>query len=233
MTRVWVTRDEGDDGRMAAALRSAGLEAIVEPVLTTAIIGDAREAIARLGPDDWLVLTSPRAIAAVAAEAARVPHVAVVGERSRMEAEARGMRVALVSTTGDAQGLWHELSLRAGGAGSRICYPRSALADVPDLPGVRIEAPVIYEPHPRDFDRSVVDRVDVTCFTSASAVDAVHKALGRVPQPCASIGPRTSETICTYGARPAIETRQPTFESLAQAIAKAFNTGHDCLMPDA
>ena len=96
--RVWVTRDEGPDGALAAALREAGLTPVLEPVIARRAITDAREAIAQLAADDWLVLTSPFAIASVAADVARVPQVAVVGDASRAAADALGFRLALVSS---------------------------------------------------------------------------------------------------------------------------------------
>ena len=59
---VWVTRDEKSDGPLSSALRSAGLGVILEPVLERRVVTDAADVIARLGPDDWLVLTSVYAV---------------------------------------------------------------------------------------------------------------------------------------------------------------------------
>ena len=61
--KVWVTRDENSgraavDGAAECGARSrAGAGACSRRVLT-----DARDEIARLGPDDWLVLTSVFAV---------------------------------------------------------------------------------------------------------------------------------------------------------------------------
>ncbi len=62
--RVWVTRDEKPDGPLSAALWEAGLSVVHEPVLERRVVNDAHEAITKLGPDDWLVLTSVYAIEA-------------------------------------------------------------------------------------------------------------------------------------------------------------------------
>ncbi len=218
MTRVWVTRDEGEDGRHSHALRAAGLKPVVEPVLTTVHLSDAGEKIQHLGPDDWLVLTSPRAIESVAIEPARVPRVAVVGEPSRRAAEARGMRVELVSPTGDGPGLWAVLKPLA--SGRRVCFPRSALARVPEVTGFELTAPVIYRPEPRAWDTDVLSRIDITSLASASAVAAIHDRLGRLPTPMASIGHRTTAAIRQRGGEPDIEAAEPSFQSLAEAIAR-------------
>jgi uroporphyrinogen-III synthase len=173
--RVWVTRDEEPGGPLSTAIRAAGLTVVHEPVLTRRVVDDAAVTISQLGPDDWLVLTSVYAVEAVAAEPARVPRVAVVSEPSRRAAEARGFRVELVSAGGDGKSLFHELRQRA--TCGKVCYPRSSLASRPEpWPGVELISPILYETVPRDFDRSVIHRVDVVTVTSPSAVDAVQAA---------------------------------------------------------
>jgi len=86
MTRVWVTRDEPVGGPMAGALEAVGLTPVSEPVLETRVVGDAAEEISTLGPDDWLVLTSPRAVRGVAIGPARRPRW---GARPRRRSPAR------------------------------------------------------------------------------------------------------------------------------------------------
>ncbi len=279
-----MTRDEKPDGPLSTALREAGLSVVYEPVLERRVVNDAREAITKLGPDDWLVLTSIYAIEAVAQEAARVPRVAVVGKASRRAAQARGFRVELLSPRGDGGSLIQALQehiARAtacdpGPAGSaaarissgtevcdpdsagariasrtRVCYPRSALAQPPDpWPGIELLSPVLYETIARTFDRSVFDRVDVVSVTSPSAVDAIRALPHQSPRSglplrstllgdwCgtsagsftsagapesklrfASIGPTTSAALRQMGIEPWIEAPDPSFKSLARAIA--------------
>ncbi len=247
--RVWVTRDEEPDGPLSTALREAGLSVVHEPVLERRVVDDAREAITKLGPDDWLVLTSVYAIEAVAPEAARVPRVAVVGEASRRAAQARGFRVELVSPRGDGGSLIQ--ALRRQAKGGKVCYPRSALAKPPDpWPGIELLSPVLYETIARTFDRSVFDRVDVVSMTSPSAVDAIRALPHQSPRSglplrstllsdwcgtsagsvtsagapeCklrfASIGPTTSAALRRMGVSPWAEAGERSFESLAHAIA--------------
>ena len=64
--RVWVTRDEPNDGPLSTALRKHGLVAVTEPVLERRIVPQTLSLIDRLGRDDWLVLTSPFAVQAAA-----------------------------------------------------------------------------------------------------------------------------------------------------------------------
>ncbi|MHC4128750.1 MAG: uroporphyrinogen-III synthase [Planctomycetota bacterium] len=144
--KVWVTRDEPADGPLSAALRDAGLEPVLEPVITRRVLTDARSHIAALGPDDWLVLTSVYAVEAVAVEGGCAARVAVVGEASRRAALARGL----------------------------VLYPRSSLAEEPRLPpGFRFISPILYETVRRAWRTGIVHRVDVIAVASRSAVHAV------------------------------------------------------------
>ncbi len=137
---VWVTRDEKPDGPLSRALRAAGLTPVHEPVMEQRVIDDGHEAIARLGPNDWLVLTSVYAIEVVAPEPARIPRVAVVGEASRRAAEARGFRVELVGSGAGVKSLFEVLRDRT--TRGKVCYPRSSLATPPrTLGGCRIVQP--------------------------------------------------------------------------------------------
>lgn len=215
--KTWVTRDEPPDGPLGAALRATGLEVVHEPVIARNALTDARQEIARLGPDDWLVLTSVYAIESVAADVARVPQIAVVSESSRSAAEARGFHVALVSKGGTAKSLFSEL---CAAHGATVCYPRSSQAELPEVgPGITFVSPVLYETIARPYRKSVVDEVEIITVTSASAV----RAIGVLTLPFASIGPSTTAALGEIGITPWVESPQPHFDSLAQAIAAQMN----------
>jgi uroporphyrinogen-III synthase len=212
--KVWVTREESHDGPLCQALRAVNLTPILEPVIERRVVDDCAAVIQSLGPDDWLVLTSPYAIESVAAEPARVPKVAVVGRPSREHAEKRGLRVELVSPKGGGASLFNELRRRA--SSGRVCYPRSSLAKAPQAWGdVDLLAPVLYETAARKFDRTVLNRVDVVAVASPSAVNAV----GPVDLPFASIGPTTSDALRALGMEPWVEAPEPRYQSLAETIA--------------
>ncbi len=211
---VWVTRDEDSGGSLSAALSAEGLTPVLEPVVMRRLIDNAAGAIAALGPNDWLVLTSVFAVQSVPQDPARVPRVAVIGEESGRVARSRGFRVELISPRHGAKSLFDALEQVA--QRGRILYPRSSRATQPRAwPGVELQSPVMYETTRRDFDQGVVDRVDVVSVASPSAVEAV----GAVDRPFASIGPTTSAAIRALGVSPRIEAPKRSFRSLAQAIA--------------
>jgi len=211
---VWVTRDEPEGGPLSTALRDAGLGVVHEPALERRVVSGARDEIAALGADDWLVLTSVFAVRAIAPPGALRCRIAVVGEKTKAAAESRGLRIEYVSAGGTASDLFQEISGRA--AGHTICYPRSSEARVPDLgAGVTLVSPVAYETRRRAWRRDVVDDVDVIAVTSPSAVTAV----GALAKKYASLGPTTSAALRDLGVEPWIEAPVKSFDSLARAIA--------------
>lgn len=215
--KVWVTRDEGADGPLCAALRRAGLEPVYEPVIERRVTGDVEREIAALLPEDWLVLTSAFAVRAIPAERVRC-RVAVVGEASRAEASVRGLSVALVSPDGTGAGLWKALAGTTAGA-RRVCYPRSSRAEGPArFEGVEVSSPVLYHTAARAVDPARVAGVSVAAVASPSAVAGVLAVLPHVK--CASIGPTTSAALRACGMEPWVEAREASFEAMAMAIAE-------------
>ena len=217
--RVWVTRDEPSDGPLSTALRAVGLIPVHEPVLARRVVNDAADTIAQLGPNDWLVLTSPYAVESVAIEPARIPKVAVVGESSAIAARSLGFKVELISEGRDAGSLFDELRQRV--TSGKVCYPRSSLVRPRDAwADVELITPVLYETTPHEFDASVLDRIDVITVTSPSAVTSLYASKLRLDaQRFASIGPTTSAALRQINLEPWLEAASRSFESLAESIS--------------
>jgi uroporphyrinogen-III synthase len=219
--RVWVTRDEEPGGELCAALRSTGLEPVLEPVLARRIVADPAELLRDLRPGDWLVITSTfaaRAIRAVPTSA----HVAVVGEATARACRDMGLAVDLVSPHATGASLWPVLWPRVG-PGARVFYPRSSLAEVPPRPpAIQLIAPVLYRTEPRQFDAGIARRVDVVTLASPSAVRRIA-GIEELPAG-ASIGPTTSAAMREHGIPVWVESPAHTFDDLAAAIAAALRT---------
>lgn len=215
--RVWVTREEEDDGPLCTALRERGLVPVLEPVFERAILSDLDDELRQLSREDWLVLTSVFAIEHIAVEPARVPRVAVVGQPSRKVASSRGLRVQLVGPGPGSEKLFKQVLPLA--RNHKLLYPRSSLAKVPWVPpDVDLRAPVMYETRPRSYNRNRLKKIDVIAVASPSAA----KAVGGKDRPIASIGPTTSSALREMDVEPWVEAKSPTFEALAQAIAERW-----------
>jgi uroporphyrinogen-III synthase len=214
MFRVWVTRDEPRDGPLCNALSERGLQPVWCPVVERRLLPAALDVLADLREDDWLVLTSPFAVQAVAPIAApRGAHVAVVGESSRKLAQSLGLKVEWMSAEADAAGLLSGLAAQV--SSGRVFYLHSTQAPTrTGWPGVEWIDRILYETVPRPFDRMAVGVVDIVAVASPSAV----RAVGDAALLFASIGKTTSEAIRELGGRVEVEASTPSLDALAEAI---------------
>lgn len=213
---IWVTRDEPEDGPLAAALRGCGAGVICDPLVRTVQLSDG-EAIARtLTPDDWLVLTSPRAVRFVSGVVAeRGVRVAVAGPASASAARARGFRVAHVSATSSAAGVWRHLADHH--ADARICFMRSKRAAPPGIALPGLEIVDLYDTAPRRASPDTPGRATAVTFTSGEAVHQCARQFGGIPLPAISIGPETTALLRAHGAGDIIEAAATTLAGVAEA----------------
>jgi uroporphyrinogen-III synthase len=222
MIKVWVTRPEDEEEKLANELRKVGLEPIVEPVIRIEILGNAQAEIDLLTEEDWLVLTSPFAIKTVARPQGTGPRVAVVGPSSASQARNLGFNVQLISPSNDSQGLWQPIVPLA--QSRRVCFPRSALAEVPKIDGLDVHAPVIYDVKPRDFDVHVIAQAHIVTFTSPSAVTSVMNKLKTLSLPVVSIGATTSAALRQAGIHNITESKQRNMTALALTAKEVAET---------
>jgi uroporphyrinogen-III synthase len=138
---VWLTRDWKANEAWRARFEAAGARVVSLPCI--AVEARQVEGLAlRVAAADWLVLTSPQAVKAVAASlgGSSLPgrvRVAVVGEATGVAAGRAGWRVDLVARRPDAAGLVETLKAETTLAGTRVCWPRSSLADEGPLETLR------------------------------------------------------------------------------------------------
>jgi len=243
---VAVTRDEGPEGPLAAALERAGARPLNVP---TVAIRDPESweeldaCLTELHRFDWLVFTSAHAVDSVwRRPSAPPPDVAIlvgaVGPSTARALEARGMAGAVVPRIRGAFGLVEAMREVAQLAGARVLWPRSDIAR-PDLrealAGREAEVvdPVAYRTVPAagpelDAFRDLLERgrIDAATFLSPSSARSLAAAMGgdlvRLARSTAvaSIGPTTSSTLRALGAPPAVEAPEQIAESLAAAVTE-------------
>jgi uroporphyrinogen-III synthase len=178
---------------------------------------EAVRAVARL--TDLLVVSSKRTIDILWPEGP-LPAVdfAVVGSATARTVRARGGRVAMVGTGGAAQ-LVEMLAPHV--IGKSVAWPHGHGADprpLQQLAGHATEysAPIIYTSVPL---APLSDPVDVITFASPSAVSGWQ--LSRpLDKPVAVIGESTRLAVNRTGASATIVADRPTFQALAEAVAK-------------
>lgn len=242
---VVVTREEGPEGPLTRLLRGRGLPVHHWPTIRVAPPTDPAPldaALAELIEFDWLVFTSPRAVAAVMDRIAAgsaitgCPRMAAVGEATAGAIEEAGWSVDLVPPRQTGEALVAALLSADMPPGTRVLFPASAIArdTVPDGLGeagvvvVQVEA---YRTEPASLDRVACRKalesgaVSLVTFTSPSTVANLERALGGelfglavLRTRAVAIGPTTGEAAERAGFD--VEVAEPhSLEGLAERVA--------------
>ncbi len=242
---VVVTRDEGPGGPLATMLQAHGLRVVHWPTIRIAAPADPlplEAALGQLPSFDWVVFTSPRAVAAVAQRIGGRPEgvaarVAAVGGQTAGVAEEAGWPVDLVPPVHTGEALLETLLAAGVGTGSRVFLPLSAIArdTLPDgLVGagaevVHVEA---YRTEAATPDRAECRRaledgvVEILTFTSPLTVQNLMVALGpelaeaaRSRTRAVAIGPTTATAAREAGFDNVVVAELHSLEGLADRAA--------------
>ena len=234
--RIVVCRPREQARPLADGLAAAGAEVVSAPVIAITDPADGgaglRAALGRLGPGDWLVVTSPNG-AERAADAARGPlpegvNVAAIGPGTAARAAAVGLTVRLVPDRSVAEGLVQAFPSPDPERGSLVVLARAAVAravlpdslreagwEVLDVAAYRnLAAPL------NDDQRRAVAASDGVVFTSSSTVERLVAEVGAdaVPPLVASIGPATSATAAGHGLEVTVEAGRHTIDGVVAAL---------------
>ena len=243
---VVLLRAAGQGGALASELRALGASLLEVPVIAIAPPEDPRpleEAIARLDTFDWIVFTSPNAVAAFV-EACDRPvraRIASVGPGTSARVREAGLEVALEAKESLQEGLARELA-GLGLRGCEVLIPQSAIArDVLasglDRAGARVTAVTAYRTIEGEADVAPLVRaldgkqVDAICFTSASTARNLARRIGgaelvrrlETGRPvAASMGPIASAALRELGVLRVVEAREHTAAGLARVVREAL-----------
>jgi uroporphyrinogen III methyltransferase / synthase len=246
--RVVVTRFEMENGPLAAALRRAGAEPLVVPLIGIDPVIDTDPDTARPIRDfDWLAFTSANGVRMFVARldaaerAAFRAHkaIAAVGPATARAVAAAGATSAVVAPEFVAESLADALG---DVRGKRVLWPRAAgarsvLSDTLRQRGAEVVERILYDTValtvPEDT-RSLVLKADAITFTSPSAVRAFVACFGteRTPK-VACIGPVTAEAARGAGLSVDAIAALFTLEGLVRSLCDLFARAPDRLAPDA
>ncbi len=245
---VVVTRAAEQAGGLVGALTAAGAAVVEVPVIATAPPPDdgaaLAAALARLGPPDWVAVTSANGAAAVA-RAGLPPgvRVAAVGPATAAALRAEGIEPALVPATALAEALAVALGPAASGpaasgpaaSGTTIVLAqaeaaRPVLAERLAAAGWRVVPVVAYRTVPvvpAPELRVAAGAADAITFTSGSTVDAYVAAAGPagVPPVVVAIGPVTADAARARGLSVTAVAEPHTTEGLVAALVDLARDG--------
>ena len=252
--RIVVTRAVEQSQPVAEALREAGADAVLLPLVAFAppeSFSDLDDFLKTVGEYDWVFFTSQNAVRAVeersAALGLALSHIlkdamiAAVGPATAGAIRAMGLPVAYVSHVHRGEALAEELASEV--AGKRVFLPRSDRAN-PELiealnhHGAKVRAFVAYKTVPPDADAQRVQQAfskstwDAILFFSPSAVHHLCEMLGAegfrdlsARSAFVAIGPITEKALRAEGVDRLIVAADTTVRACLAALAEFFKAG--------
>jgi uroporphyrinogen III methyltransferase/synthase len=246
--RVLVTRDRSQSARMVQALRDAGGEAVVAPMIRLTPPEDWSEvdaALDAIASYDALLITSANAIRFLAqrAEARGVSltppglQVLCVGPQTAKATREAGVPVhAIPESRYDADGLLDEIAKRLPPKGRRFLFPRAEAARevLPQglaAAGAQVDSLTLYRTLPPATDAAEIrallleESLDALTFTSPSTVENFVALLDDESRAAASrcivaaIGPVTAEALRREGLAPDVLAERAGVPELVAALA--------------
>jgi uroporphyrinogen III methyltransferase / synthase len=238
--RVVVTRFEMEDGALASALRRAGAEPLVVPLIgIDPVHRDDATASIPLTDFDWIAFTSANGVrmfwARLDAEdqsAFRLHRgIAAVGPATARAVAQLGATAAVTAHEFVAESLADALG---NVSGSRILWPRAAgarsvLSDTLRARGADVVEQILYDTVARtvqDDTRSLILDADAITFTSPSAVHAFVACFGTSVAPkIVCIGPVTANAATQVGLPVSAVAAVYTLGGVVGALSEVFGTG--------
>jgi uroporphyrinogen-III synthase len=246
--RVMVTRPEGQNKEICAALREAGAEAVVVPLIQIVPLPDFPlfdAALEELAPGDWIFLTSQNAVAPISARVrSRRPgllepggvHVAAVGPSTADKARSVGLRIDFIPSVHTGVAIAEELGARL--RGRRVLLPRSdkAGADLPEairfLGGEPLEV-IAYRTESNEKNDTLqrIAAADVDAVTVFSPTEmhvlklmATAKGLDELQSrvPIVAIGEVTAQACRNDGVKTPLVAAEATVAAMIEALSKHF-----------
>ncbi len=234
--RVVVTRPHDQAASLIEALETLSAETVSVPTIRIEDPPDGglalRAGLRSLGPDDWVVITSPNGATRVGAIVAEIPlalgvKVAAIGPATKARAEAEGLTVDLMPDEAIAEGLAARFPARPS-TGGRVLLARAEVARE-TLPlqlafmGWNVDDVVAYRTvhvDVNDDDKTACRSADAVAFTSGSTVQSLVAAVGveGLPPTVFAIGPATAEVATALGVAVDVVAADHSIPGLVDAI---------------
>ena len=219
--RVVVTRAADQASKLANRLQELGAKVVLAPTIRF-------EPVPFALPDglDWVVVTSPNGVAALADLG--TARLAVVGPGTAEAAVAAGFTVSLIPARSLAESL---VEAFASGPG-RVAVVQADIARPVAVDGLRakgwdVTAVTAYRTLAVDAEPTVIDAIataDAITFTSGSTVRSFVKAYGvdRLPGNVISIGPVTTNTCAEFGISVTLTASEHNIDGLVAATVQSL-----------
>ena len=211
MTQVVVTRAAGRDARLADALRHAGFDVVSCPLIEVETIDDGPIDVRGY---DWVVVTSAHGAAELARRRlGELGSVAAIGEATAAALRAHGLAADFVPRRSTQDGLVAEFPRPAG----RVLFVGAEGARRLVVSELGAEFRAVYRT--RELHPDPPPAGDLAVLSSPSAARALAALDCNLP--VVAIGPETTAAARGAGLAVVAEARQPSVESLVDAVREA------------
>jgi uroporphyrinogen-III synthase len=239
---VALLRASGQGGELQQGFEALGARVLLVPMIAFAPPEDP-EPLRRAASEawDWIVLTSPNAVAALLGAQAGPPRarIASLGPGTTARLREAGLEPALEAGDSIQEGLAAALVAR-GVRGQRVLLPRADLARDALLRALReagalVTDVIAYRTVEGEGDPALLlaaidaGELDAICFTSSSTarhlgrrITELGPHLSRGRPLVASMGPATSATLRELGLAPGVEATEHTARGLVAAVRAAL-----------
>ena len=246
--RILVTRASEKAGTLSEQLERLGAEVEELPAIELAPVhanGALRQAVQELPKTDWVFFTSPEGVGWFSKwltphrkdlRSLAGCHIAAIGPKTAVSLEERGLHVDFVPKRFSQEGVLEDLPRRMLRGKRALILSAQESRDVLTL-GLRrrgmavrkvpIYRTVLPQALLRRLDEALGRPIDLVTVTSASCVEHLHEALKATGHPArfrqlrfASIGPVTSQAVCSLGGRVIVEAKTSTIEGLVDAMVR-------------
>ena len=209
--RVIVTRPRAQAGPLVDALREAGFEPVLCPLVEIEPIDDGPIDVTGY---DWVVVTSANGAEQLARRRrGELPRVAAVGGATAAALASSGIDVALVPATASQEGLVAEFPRSPG----RVLFVAAEDARRLIVSELGADFRAVYRT--RRLCPDPAPEGDLAVLASPSAADAFAGLSLDIP--VVSIGPQTTAAARRHGARVAAEARTQDVAGLVAAVREA------------
>jgi uroporphyrinogen-III synthase len=209
--RVIVTRPRAQAGPLVDALRAAGFEPVVCPLVELEPIDDGPIEVAGY---DWVVVTSANGAEQLARRHfGYLPKVAAIGAATAGSLANLGIEVDFVPTEPSQEALVEEFPRPAG----RVLFVGAEEARGLIVAGLDADFRPVYRT--RRLHPNPLPEGDLAVLTSPSAADAL--AALRLDVPVVTIGPQTTAAARRHGAHVVAQARTQDVSGLVAAVQEA------------
>jgi uroporphyrinogen-III synthase len=209
--RVIVTRPRAQAGPLADALREAGFEPVVCPLVELEPIDDGPIEVTGY---DWVVVTSANGADQLARRhSGRLPRVAAIGGATAGALANLGIEVDFVPTTPSQEGLVEEFPRPAG----RVLFVGAEEARGLIVAELDADFRAVYRT--RRLEPDPPPQGDLAVLASPSAADAL--AVLGLDLPVVTIGPQTTAAARRHGAHVVAQAPTQDVAGLVAAVREA------------